>query len=111
MKNTTEDRVGTLAVETEQLREEFTALAGQWRLETQHLSQISKKVIHPAYLRVIGMGGPALPLLLEELRERPAHWFVALRSIANTDPAPAGSNPEEARQAWLNWGKSRGLIE
>jgi hypothetical protein len=106
MKNTTEDSVGARKAETEQLRQEFTALAAQWRLETQHLSQISKKVLHPAYLRISGMGSPVLPLLLAELRERPAHWFVALRAIANTDPARTATNPEEARQAWLKWGRT-----
>lgn len=98
-------------VRTEQLRGEFTALAEQWRRETQHLSQISKKVTSEAYLRIVGMGPPVVPLLLEALRDRPAYWFAALKSTANVDPVPAGASPLEAREEWLSWGKTKGLIK
>lgn len=95
---------------TELLRVEFEALAKKWRRETQHLSLISKKVAHPAYLRIIAMGQPATPLLLEALRDRPSHWFAALQAIANIDPCDANASPAQARDAWLHWGKSRGYI-
>lgn len=97
-------------LETERLRTEFASLAEQWRRETQHLSLISKKVVHPAYLRIIGMGKPVITLLLEELRDRPSHWFVALKFTANVDPVPHGANPSRARDAWLEWGQSEGLL-
>jgi hypothetical protein len=95
----------------ERLRPEFDALVERWRRETQHLSLISKKVAHPAYFRIIGMGKPVVPLVLEELRDRPSHWFVALRFTANTDPVPQGANPSRAREAWLEWGRAEGLVE
>lgn len=82
----------------------------QWRVDTQHLPQISKKIVHPSYLRIIGMGEAAVPLLLGELRDRPAHWFAALQSITNANPALPGSSPVESRAAWLTWGKERGFI-
>jgi hypothetical protein len=93
------------------VRLEFEALAEQWQQDTRHLSQVSKKVLHPAYFRMIGMGEPVLPLLLEALRDRPAHCFAALKAIANVDPVTAGSNPSAAREAWLKWGRSKGLID
>ena len=97
--------------ETERLRSEFVALAEQWRRDTRHLSQVTRKVAHPAYLRITGMGEAVVPLLLEELRERPAHWFAALRATTNFDPSPAEANPSQAREAWLEWGKSQGYID
>ena len=93
------------------IRAEFAALAEQWRRDTMHLSVISQKVIHPAYLRIIGMGEFAIPLLLEELRERPSHWFVALKATSGEDPVPVGASPLLAREAWLNWGKRKGYID
>ena len=93
------------------LRREFEELAEQWRRETQHFSLISKKVSHPAYFRIMGMGEAVVPLLLEALRERPAHWFAALRATANVDPVPHGTNPAAAREAWLRWGAGRGLVD
>jgi len=100
-----------LFAEAEEKRSEFDLLASQWRRETRHISVISKKVSHPAYLRIMGMGRAAVPLLLEALRDQPAHWFEALRAATKTDPANASSNFSEAREAWLAWGKFNGYID
>jgi hypothetical protein len=105
------NRAAILRAKAESIRPEFARLAEEWRIDTQHLSQISKKVLHPAYFRIMGMGEPATPLLLEALRDRPAHWFAALRAITNIDPASPGSNPSAARDAWLDWGRKHGLID
>jgi hypothetical protein len=100
-----------LRLQAERLRPEFAALVEQWQLDTRHLSLICKKITHEDYFRIIGMGRPVIPLLLEELRKRPAHWFAALRATANVDPSPEGATPSQAREAWLEWGKSRGYID
>jgi hypothetical protein len=100
-----------LRLQAERLRPEFIALAEQWRRDTKHLSLISQKVAHRAYLRIIGMGEPAAILLLEELRDTPAHWFAALRATTNIDPSPDEATPSESRDAWLKWGRSHGYID
>jgi hypothetical protein len=100
-----------ISAETEKLRPEFNELANLWIQETRHLSLISKKIIHPAYFRIMGMGKPVLPLLLSALRDRPAHWFAALRAVANADPAPSDGNASQARQAWLEWARSHRYID
>jgi hypothetical protein len=97
--------------ESELLRVEFEALDKKWRRETRHLSLVSKKISHPAYLRIIAMGEPAIPLLLEALRDRPSHWFAALQAIANTNPCQIDATPAQARDAWLKWGVSHGYID
>ncbi|MFN0165784.1 MAG: hypothetical protein ACKV22_05070 [Bryobacteraceae bacterium] len=100
-----------LCLRAERLRPEFETLAERWRRDTQHLSLISRKVAHPAYFRIMGMGEAVVPLLLEALRDKPAHWFVALQATANANPAPDGASPSTARQAWLDWGRANGLVE
>jgi hypothetical protein len=100
-----------LRLQTEQLRVEFEALAKRWQRETRHLSLISKKTAHPTYFRIMGMGEAVIPLLLEALRDKPAHWFAALRATANVDPSRVDSNPSRAREAWLEWGRSQGLVD
>jgi hypothetical protein len=92
------------------LRVEFDALSKKWQRETRHLPQIAKAIAHPSYLRIIGMGEAAVPLLLEALRDRPAPWFTALRAITNIEPARLGDNPAQAREAWLAWGVEEGLL-
>lgn len=100
-----------LRLEAERLRPEFTVRAERWRRDTKHLSIISRKIAHEDYFRITGMGKPVIPLILEELHKRPAHWFAALRATANIDPSPEGATPSQAREAWLEWGKSQGYID
>lgn len=99
------------SAETESKREEFSSLAERWRNDTKYLSITSKAVSHPDYFQIVAMGSAAIPLILEELRDRPAHWFVALRALAKTDPVPRDANPSAARQAWLEWGRHHGYID
>ena len=101
----------TLREEAELIRAEFSSLANQWSQDTRHLSVISRAVAHPAHLRIVALGERALPLILEELRDRPNHWFFALNAIANVDPVPPGANVSMAREAWLEWGRRGGLVE
>jgi hypothetical protein len=92
------------------LASQFKALSDQWRRETLHTSSLTKMITHPSYLRIIGMGQSFLPLLLRELDVRPDHWLVALNAITGVDPAPVGSNFDEAVNAWLDWGRRQGYL-
>ena len=65
-----------------------------------------------SYQRIIGMGRPALPLILKELQRETDHWFWALEAISGenpVDPAQAGQI-ENMKQAWIEWGRHRGMI-
>ncbi len=93
------------------LEQHFMALAEQWRRETGPYSSMSRKINHPAYRKIIAMGEPAIPFILRELRERPAHWFTALRAIAKSPPANEGSDLGRATAAWLRWGEERGYLD
>lgn len=87
------------------LEQRFRALAQQWKDDTRFLSSVHEMVSHPAYLRIIGMGQLAVPLLLEELRRAPDHWFVALQAITGVNPIPAAASGDvdKMAQAWLSW--------
>lgn len=88
----------------------FQNLTQAWRSETKYLSSLSKIAMHPAYQKIIGMGKPVLPLILDELQRRGGHWLWALHVITDEDPAPANATFREAVQAWLNWGKTHKYI-
>jgi hypothetical protein len=93
-------------------RQRFDNLAALWKSQCGHDSFVTDLVIHPAYQQIIGMGEPAVPLLLEEMRARPNHWDWALRSITGSDPVPKESwgKLREIAAAWVAWGKERGYI-
>ena len=90
--------------------ERFSALVEQWRDDTLILSSVAKRVMHPAYQRIIGMGPAVIPLILGELERRPDHWFWALTYLTDDAPAESINNFNEASLAWLAWGRERGLI-
>jgi hypothetical protein len=88
----------------------FQQLAEQWRSETEYVSSLSKMVLHPAYQRIIGLGKPAVPLILSELQKRSDHWLWALHAITGESPAPPDATFREAAQAWLDWGREKGYL-
>lgn len=94
------------------IRRQFNELAETWRRQKGGISSISKKVSLPAYLRIIRLGSPVIPLLLEELQRRPDHWFVALEVLANENPVRESERADfnQTVAAWLRWGRERGYI-
>lgn len=83
----------------------FERLADQWESETAFESIVPQKALHSAYQRIIGMGEPAVPLVLNRLREKPGQWFWALTAMTGADPAAGQDTVEGARAAWLRWGR------
>src|SRR5947209_6463376 len=88
----------------------FRTLVDQWRAETEFTSSVQRRVMHPAYQRIIGLGASAVPLLLRELKTQPDHWFWALQAITSEDPVPSGASFDQAVAAWIAWGKARSLL-
>lgn len=101
----------TALAQNNHLQEQFEKLASQWRRETRFSSSIDEKILHPAYQSIIAMGTPVVPLVLSELQRQRGHWFWALHFVTGADPVPQGANVEEARQAWLQWGRQKGLLK
>lgn len=97
----------------EELHCEFRELVAQWREETFGQSLAAPGILHPAYLRIIGMGEQAIPWILDELEKSGGQWYVALQSITGEDPVPEedrGHRPK-MRAAWREWGRCNGWID
>jgi hypothetical protein len=94
------------------LQLKFDALADAWRRDTAFSSSITEIVLDSNYQQIIGMGVAALPLILNELKNAPEHWFWALAAITGANPAenePDG-DIQAAADAWIQWGVRRGII-
>lgn len=96
----------------EELREQFEALAADWKERSKYLSNVRQMAMLEPYQRIIGLGRPAVPLILEDLRREPNFWFWALEAITGEDPVPPDTNGVVDRMvdAWLEWGRQRRLI-
>jgi hypothetical protein len=94
-----------------ELRTEFNELAATWDRETMLMSSALQIMEHWAYQRITAMGEPAVPLILERLRDKgPDHWFMALTTITGEDPATGRDTMLGATEAWLTWGREKGLV-
>lgn len=93
--------------------EKFNLLKEQWKRDTRHLSNISQKAMHHAYQRIIGMGEPAVALILEDLRDNgPDNWFWALHAITGENPITKdiAGYMDKMTEAWLEWGMKEGYL-
>ena len=90
----------------------FRALTEQWRDETAPLSSPTRKAAHPAYQQIIEMGERAIPLILEDMQNHPAHWSMALQAITGENPVPkvAAGHVIEVANAWTEWGRNKGYL-
>src|SRR5947209_3632623 len=68
--------------------ERFRRLAREWKEQSRYLSNAAQMAMLRPYQRIIGMGEAAVPMILEELRREPDHWFWALEAITEDDPVP-----------------------
>src|SRR5713226_5375783 len=100
------------ALQTKDIQERFRRLASEWKKQSHYLSNTAQMAMLTPYQRIIGMGPPVVPLILEELRREPDHWFWALESITEQNPVA----PEEMgkvrlmAQAWVRWGEQQGML-
>ena len=88
----------------------FEKLADEWERDRPRGVDIAQMTRHPVYQRIIAMGEPAVPWLLQRLATKPDHWFVALSAITGARPVPPESRGrvKEMVQAWLGWGIQQG---
>jgi hypothetical protein len=94
------------------LKARFTQFAKQWKSESRHIANADQMAMFQSYKNIISMGDPVIPLILEELRREPDHWFWALEAITLENPVPeeAMGNIEAMARAWIQWGIKMGYI-
>ena len=95
-------------------RHSFNALADWWHEGTDALSSLNQKAAHRAHRRIVAMGEQVVTYILEDLRDRGGHWEMALAEITHeSPPIPSGypMNAVGTREAWLQWGRTRGKIQ
>jgi hypothetical protein len=92
--------------------QEFQEAVRKWKTDCILYSSCTKMFENPHYRKIIAMGKDVVPLLLTEFKERPDHWDCALREITEEDPVPDSSagKLKEIADAWINWGRIKGLI-
>jgi hypothetical protein len=99
-----------IAFVEDSLEKEFNERAERWKRDTSFQSSLVAKIMHEDYQAIMVMGTPAIPLILNRLKNRPEHWFWALKFLAKRDIAEGAEKPSDAARAWLKWGKEKGYV-
>ncbi len=91
-----------------QRAKKFERLTEQWRRDRGASSSVTKSLMSRYYLEIIGMGPPAVPLIVDELRaegDDPDMWFWALQCITENDPTTPDDQGDSVKMAakWLAW--------
>lgn len=92
----------------------FKRLAKTWKAETELVSKVTQRILHPAYQKIIGMGTAAIPLILKDLADNgPDDWFWALTAITEHNPITkkVAGNMAAMTEAWLQWGRKAGYLK
>lgn len=94
------------------IKDLFEELKADWKTRTRYMSNSAQIAAVRSYQRIIGMGPPALPLILKELERETDHWFWALESISGENPVPAdqAGRVEDMAKTWIEWGRQQGLV-
>jgi uncharacterized protein (DUF433 family) len=96
----------------QRLLDQFEQLVRDWKIETSLIASPAKRMLNPNYLRIIKLGDRVLPLLLAELEREPDDWFVALETLAETNPVSTEDrgNFDLVVASWIRWGRENGYI-
>lgn len=90
----------------------FRKLADEWSERTMHISSASDLINDTRYHQIIDLGWDVLPYLLDDLQKKKRFWFPALAAITGVRPFDPEdlSNPRRMTDAWVKWGRRKGLI-
>ena len=102
----------------ENFKQIFRIHVKRWANDVKDISSFTDLVLHEDYQTIIGLGPRAIPLLFQELRDRPHLWFDALRTLLqakegiNVDPVNEEDrgNLQKMTASWLAWAKENDYI-
>ena len=94
-------------------KDRFEQLVIEWRKQRNpYSSDPQGPAACPAYQKIIAMGTAATPLILNEMRQRPDHWFIALEALTNVNPIAQKHQGDFSNMVgdWLDWGGRNGFV-
>lgn len=90
----------------------FRILADDWMDRTEHESSITRAILHPSHIKIVGMDKDVvLPMIFAELRDRGGHWYWALQFLTGvTDIGERGDSLAVVKAKWLEWAREHGKL-
>ena len=92
------------------LRARFEELLALWQRDTMLFSDPDRIFGHPAFDRIVALGDPAVPLILEKVHKGSVFLCAALHAITGAEPAADDDTSLGFCDAWTRWGQAQGLL-
>lgn len=89
------------------------SLIEDWGMGTMFTSSVTSVREHPTFRLIVDLGERAIQPILVYLQNSHlvgSHIFLALPELTGEDPAATTDTVPGATNAWLDWGRQRGLI-
>ena len=101
-----------LPVDPAEMQKKFKQLRRKWLRQVRTMSSLEDMTADLAYLEIIALGKPLVPVLLRELLREPNYWFVALTAITGKNVVKERHRGllEEMAKDWLVWGEAKGYL-
>lgn len=104
---------------------EYLFVREQIKIEFDKLSEEAENIVgfyshpelitcHPVYKKIIDIGEPAIPFILEKLKSENGYmWTYFLKTLTSENPVDESHklDMDIIRKDWKNWGKENGYIE
>jgi hypothetical protein len=102
-------RPGRYTKHAEDYVSRFFKLVRKWRAETAYASSTSEMFNHSAFIEIVRMGVPVIPLIVFELKRQPDLLVAALTRITGENPVSTGDrgNVYAMASAWIEWYQRR----
>ena len=81
-------------------KELFDNYLAEWQRDTRYLSSVTAITSHPSFRMIVGMGGNAVPYILEEIERQPSNLVWALNAIFHKKIGQ-GATVTEACKLWI----------
>lgn len=78
----------------------FDRYLEQWQNDTRFLSSVKAITEHPSFIRIVNMGGNAVPFIIEEIEHKPSNLVWALNAIFHKKIGN-GETITEACKLWI----------
>jgi len=103
--------VSSTELSSSEIEAKFRELATRWKKRAPFLS-IRDSCTLPEYEGIKKLGIAAVKLILQELQNEPDEWFPALEFLTGANPVADKDRGhfQAVTDAWLSWGRQRGLI-
>jgi hypothetical protein len=81
----------------------FNSLLNNWYKETAFSSNLNSIINNKNFVQILSFGKKAIPLIIEEINNKPSYLVWALNIILNKKISKENITISEASRKWVNW--------